>query len=129
MKLEIRVTKDVLRRSAMCKSADDTTGTNCAVALAVRDIFPKAYVGNIFIHPLGQMTADNLETSKLIVSPLRVRAFIEQFDYLKPEQRILMPEISFEIDIPNSVIEKINIDEIRPLLVNHPTLTLIETTV
>lgn len=43
MKILIKVTKDILRRSSKCNAS---ILTSCALALAVREIFPKAKVNH-----------------------------------------------------------------------------------
>lgn len=95
--------------------------TNCAVALAVRDIFPKAEVMSECIQPFGKSIQE-------IELPEEAVLFISTFDRLKhaPEARLGMPEISFEIDVPMEVIEKIGIDEAKEILKKSETLELVE---
>ena len=119
-KLKIKVTKEILERSKYCGGGDLNVSQNCAVALAVRDIFPKAAVDGDYIWP----DADIKEG--LMPLPREVSAYIIEFDNLYPQDRPKLPEIEFEVEIPDSVIEKINIEELKPLLQNHPTLQLIE---
>ena len=115
-KLKIKVTKDILERSKMCLT---NVGYNCAVALAVRDIFPRAWVEDDCIMPVS------VEQTKIPL-PESATDFISKFDRYDAEERVNMPELEFEISIPDEVIEKINIEELKPLLQNHPTLQLIE---
>ena len=89
---------------------------NCGVSEAVRDIFPDAITSSWDISPFN--------TSLRINLPIEARMFIHAFDRAMPNERLMMPELEFEVSIPDSVIEKINIDEIKPLLVNHPSLKL-----
>ena len=49
MKLEIKVTKEILSKSMFCAGESDYIQENCAFALAVRDIFPKARIGTLMI--------------------------------------------------------------------------------
>lgn len=42
--LKITVTKEILEKSKNCGDAYGA-GKNCAIALAVRDVFPMAWVG------------------------------------------------------------------------------------
>lgn len=120
--LKIKVTKEILEASKMCgiglKGDDwaEATNSNCAVALAVRDIFPQATIFQTLMVVLG----------KSIRFPFYVTQYIKAFDNCAvPEERLKLPEFEFEVSIPDEVIDQINIDEIRPLLVNHPTLELI----
>jgi predicted metal-dependent TIM-barrel fold hydrolase len=120
--LKVKVTKDILQKSKDCGLANNGTSliTHCAIAIAVRDLFPNAVVTYHTIQPFG---VDTLE--EIINDPMTSK-FILQFDTSWPEQRVLLPEFEFEMSIPDSVIEKINIEELKPLLENHPTLQLIE---
>jgi len=132
-KLTIKVTREILKRSKMCgKDALRIIATNCAVSLAVRDIFPDAWVGRTFIHPFGLTPAMIEEDDEFkeendeykILMPPKVRIFIADFDTSSAESRVRMPELEFSVNISDKVIEKINIDEIKSLLINHPTLIL-----
>lgn len=119
--LKIKVTKEILERSKMCgDSSDAETLTNCAIALAIRGIFPRAVVTDTSFRPFGY---DKAKTR--ICLPISARVFINQFDESSPEERIDLPEIGFTISIPDEVIEKINIEELRPLLENHPNLQFV----
>jgi hypothetical protein len=116
--LKIKVTKDILEKSKYCDQAASKAKYNCAVSLAIRDIFPESYVMQNYINPMVGCHVISL--------PEEARDFIGKFDISSPEERMLMPELEFEISIQDSTIEKINIDELRPLLQNHPTLQLID---
>jgi hypothetical protein len=123
IKLKITVTKEILEKSKWCGYKLDNeefklTSQNCAIALAVRDVFPNAGVGanSVLLDPPSEYFT-NL--------PQEAIDFITAFDKSDPGVRSRMTPISFEIEIPDSVIGKINIEELRPLLVNHPTLQLI----
>lgn len=122
MKLKIKVTREMLKKSAFCNNERGEAPTNCAIAMAVRDIFPNARVSIMNIH---FDSIDGVSIGDYITLPPEVIRFINQFDTAIPSVRSKLPEIEFEILVPNSVIEKINIDEIKPLLENHPTLELI----
>jgi hypothetical protein len=125
MILTITVTKEILEASKMCGRFDKQQvggiGENCAVALAVRDIFPNAYVATEVICPLGISVGAHQAEIKL---PREVSDFIRVFDFANPEKRIQLPELSFDINIPDSIIEQIDISEISKLLEGHPTLKL-----
>ena len=127
--LKIKVTKEILRKSMYCGtelSTKDTVGANCAFALALRDIFPYAHVTatgiDFFYHSSTDKDLLPVDQVKL---PLEAGNFIFQFDNVPPPVRLTLPEIEVEISIPDEVINQINIDELRPLLENHPTLSLI----
>jgi hypothetical protein len=121
-KLKIKVTKEILEKSKWCgtkKAVDMTRSTNCAIALAVRDIFPNATVGPTSFYACNGAPFD------LVDLPRTASEFINDFDDAKPEDRPSLAEIEFEVEIPDSVIGRINIEELRPLLQNHPTLQLV----
>lgn len=131
MKILIKVTKEVLKRSAGCgRSSLSNIGSNCAVALAVVDIFPNAWVSHAFIHlhnvnyPTFNYVCDN-EATHSIPLPRFVSQFISDFDSLDYNNRINLPEISFEIEVPQSVIDKIGISEAYRILSESKTLELV----
>lgn len=128
-KLKIKVTKEVLKKSFLCGYGEIEQGStdynqNCAIALAVRDIFPKAEVTKTLIFPLGRHFN---EYALNIDLPEEAVDFVQEFDeaYHTPSDRLELPELEFEIDIPDELVERINIDELKPLLINHPTLELV----
>ena len=53
-----------------------------------------------------------------IPMPLVAQQFIKLFDgfYLMPNLRVLLPEFEFAIEIPEEVIDEINIDELKALI-------------
>lgn len=117
-KLRITVTKEILERSKNCAGDSDII-SNCAIALACRDIFPKATVG------CGSLVFVGGNYEHWVILPSVAADFIRRFDDSSPQQRVVLPEISFEIEIPDEVIATINIDELKPLLENHPTLAIV----
>lgn len=127
MKLKIKVTKEILERSKFCgteetiKNLIDHIQTNCAVALAVREIFPKCYVKTYTIteHFVKEMSAWEIPL------PEEVSSFIEAFDSLEPEQRVQMTPFEFEIPIPQEVIDSISIEGIKELIKDSKTLELV----
>lgn len=127
-KLKITVTKEILKRSSYCGIGEDALDinicesiqTNCAIALAVRDIWPKARVDYDYIYPFGK---EGVAT--MIALPKKISNWINRFDDATPRGRERMKPFSFDVEIPDKVIKKINIDEIRALLQNHSTLELI----
>ena len=118
MKILIKITKNILERSMMCGQNLNKVGENCAVALALRDVFPNAYVTGSFINIEGGWGG----TNDSIMLPENAVCFIASFDVKKPHERPLMRLFSFEIDVPDSVIESIGIDEVKQILSNSKTL-------
>jgi hypothetical protein len=111
-KLKINVTKENILNGTKC------SGSHCAIAIAIKDIFPNAWVCQKY------MRTDVANYKEIIYLSEEVVSFINRFDRATTEDRELINPISFEINIPDSVIEKINIDEIRESLINHPNLEL-----
>lgn len=117
IKLKISVTEEILNGDCVAQN-----GSNCAIAKAVKQIFPFAHVQYDFIRPFTYMRTEWCnKVAYRIFLPKEAKKFIEEFD----SGHSVAP-ISFEVEIPDSVIEQINIEEIRPLLQNHPSLELIE---
>ncbi len=116
--LKISITKEIIEQCKNCGNENEAhkISNNCAVAIALIDIFPNIHVTGYYIFPLGI----NLEKEQVLRIPLPTIAqqFIKLFDgfYLTPKLRLLLPEFEFTIDIPDEVIELINIDEVRELI-------------
>lgn len=110
MKLKIKITKDVIQRSMWCGTKGDNgkmTSTNCAVALALRDVFGLVRVDGRTIWFW------DIKGKPEIPLPQMAKDFINQFDGASPVQRRdHLPELEFEIDLPKEVIDAINIDDI-----------------
>jgi hypothetical protein len=129
MKLRISVTKEILEESKWCgfgSGENEPINKNCAISLAVRDIWPDAIVENAFMvaYPewgINYCIADSKDKIKL---PQIARSFICDFDGSEPCERTQIPPISFEVDVADEVINRINIDEIKELLKDHSTLQL-----
>lgn len=118
MKLKIKVTKDILEKSKSCQHKP----TSCAVANSVRDIFPDVSV----LGPYMYVTSAEFGPREKIILPENVASYIATFDtYKSDEERAAMPEIEFEIEIPEEIINSINIDELRPLLDCHKNLEIV----
>lgn len=116
--IKIAITKEIIAHCKYCGSDNrtDGIGNNCAIAYALIDIFPNIYVTGYCIYPFGI----DFEKEKDLKIPIPVIAqqFIKLFDgfCLTPKLRLLLPEFEFTIDIPDEVIEQINIDEVRELI-------------
>jgi hypothetical protein len=126
MKLKIKVTKEILRKSAMCGEAcelemiQSELQSNCSIALACQKIFPNCAVKR---HSIAS-SYKNSHWSILL--PEIATAFIDHFDNTTPFKRLLMPELEFEVELNEDVLAAINIEEAREALKNSTTLELIE---
>jgi len=113
----IKITKEVINKSKFC-GVDKTTSVeeNCAVAIAIQDIFPDARVTASHIYPFG--VDDTKKENLKIELPEIAKNFIKVFDSLVaiPKVRLLLPEYEFVIEISDEVIQKINIDQIKKIL-------------
>lgn len=111
MILTIKITKEVLERSAGCGriNGGGLSGENCAVSLALRDILPKASVATEYIMPFGRfnVTGDLIQLSDEAIN------FIKIFDGALPSERLELQPFSFEITLPDSVIEAIEIGDVE----------------
>lgn len=136
MKILIKVTKEILEKSKMCgrNSKYDLIGANCAIALAIREIFPSAHICISYIDPFYYYY-DNLRRTPLSIEcnrfnhiklPLEASKFIYKFDRSTPKGRVKLDELSFEIDIPQSIIDKIGISEAKEIINKSQTLELVE---
>jgi len=133
MKIKIKVTRDILVKSAHCLK---DAGFNCPISLAVREIFPNAWVTPETILPnaseelvkqarVSITSIDELYKGKTISLPLIASKFIIKFDDSNPTERVLMEPISFDIDVPNEVIEEIGISSVYKILSESKTLELV----
>lgn len=115
---KISVTKEKIEKCKNCGNENDEheIGRDCAIALALIDIFPDAYVTNYYIYPFG-IGYEKEETLKIPL-PLITQQFIKLFDSFStvPQLRLLLPEFEFTIEVHDEVIEHINIDEVRELI-------------
>lgn len=131
MKILIKVTKEILERSKMCGvSGYRNVVRDCAVAEASREIFPTAGVCVDSNDDTGYVIAPFLcaGIDKDIISiqlPKSASRFIREFDCATPERRAAMEPVSFEIDVPSEVIDKIGISEVYRILSESKTLELV----
>ena len=118
VQFKIKVTKEILESSRECGSHNDIEriGEKCAIALALKDIFPEVFVTGNYIYPLGIQESNQVDDVK-IAMPKVAQDFIRVFDSLcsRHKRRLLLPEFEFEISIPDEIISQINIDEVRTL--------------
>lgn len=128
LQFKIKITRAIIEQCIHCGCANDqfSIGRNCAIAIALQDILPDAYVTNHYIFPFGIW--DELKKDIKIPLPVVAQQFIKLFDgfYLIPHLRLLLPEFEFMIDIPQEVVDEINIDEIQELIKNKNVIQTLE---
>lgn len=114
VQFKIRITKDIIYESRNCGADKDicNIGSNCAIAIALQNVFPEVYVTNHYIFPFG-IDIKHLK----ITLPVIAQQFVKLFDGFRvmPKLRLLLPEFEFVVDIPDEIIGAINIDEIKML--------------
>lgn len=129
MKITIKITKEVLRASMFCqtKGTSESTmiGQNCAIGKAVADLFSyKTWVGPSAIYYYKHGVDLNGIGDYSIRLPHEACVFIKEFDGTTPEDRINIRELSFEIDVPNEVIDDIGIGQVYKILSESKNLEL-----
>ncbi len=132
MKIQINITKEILEQTKICESRDGIV-FNCAISVAVRSIFPHAWVDNHEIIPFAEkMTMGefsnasyNKPKDNYIQLPNEAKKFVNKFDYSKPEQREALPPFSFEIEVNDNIIDRIGIKEAEEIIANSLTLELV----
>lgn len=119
---KINITKEILASSKNCGINDETetVGTNCAIAIAVKDIFPEVFVTDHHIFPLGIKETDSTADLRILM-PKIAQDFVKIFDALKGmhKLRLLLPEFEFEILIPDEFISQINIEDVKAIASNN----------
>jgi hypothetical protein len=127
MKILIKVTKDVLKATMMCGLDKSNHATGCAIAVACHDLFGKcavtwrtSHVAEIVVY------YDDYGYTEFDL-PQAAAKFMVAFDELEddPQKRLDLPETSFEVDVPNKVIERIGISEAYRILSESKTLELV----
>jgi hypothetical protein len=137
MKIEVKITKEILEKSKYCGmwleygqdipiGWDKDKGchtTTCAVALAIQDIFPYSNTWNedIYVRTLP----DRATEPHKIILPKAASEFIDKFDSYRPRKRTKMKPFSFQIDIPEELINEIGIEEAREIIQKSETLEMV----
>jgi hypothetical protein len=143
MKIKVTVTKEILKRSMMCGVGNKDwscvteesfknkvgVGFNCAIGEAVNELLPGAWVSPsaIRIYKSHEQMLRGGEIHEIDL-PTEAIAFIPRFDALKsnPEARLELPELSFEIELPEGLINEIGISQAYKILSESKTLELIQ---
>lgn len=125
MKIKIKITKEIYYRAMDCGTGDtcNTVSSNCAVALAIREIAPKAKVYTDLIAWKGEKYYRWKTDEYITRLPQVARHLIVIFDNSYPMQRLQLPEFSFEVEFPDSMVEQIGINEVEKILETSETLS------
>jgi hypothetical protein len=132
MKITIKITKEVLLRSANCPmTCDDDVimdkvKENCAVAVAIRDLFPKAKVFQSAINLLGDSWQPGLiicgdpnhgKRIDVVALPGGATSFIKKFDDSTQSERLKLKPIDFDIEVSDKFIQRyIGINEATEII-------------
>lgn len=121
MKLKIKVTKEIIKKAMWCGVMEMTSYvSNCAVALAVREVFPHAkFLGSDIV--IGKVS-----TARISV-PAWVTEWVTMFDrYIcDPVKRLELDPIEFKVELTDEIIDLINIDEAKRIIAESSTLELV----
>ena len=131
VQFKIAVTREIIELSLQCGTSNDIkeVGKNCAIALAVKDIFPDVVVTGDCIYPFGNNKYTKTGDLKIEL-PQVAKDFIKVFDSLcaMPKVRRCLPEFDFEIPVSDEIISQINIAEVKALI-NSPRRTVFSTAI
>lgn len=123
IQFKIVITKEIIAQCKNCGTTNDDrlVENNCAIAVALADIFPKVYVTDLYIFPFG-IEGDKEKDIKISM-PVIAKQFIKLFDGFRftPRLRLMLPAFEFTIDIADEVIEQINIDDVKELIKTSDT--------
>jgi len=100
IKLKVKVTKEILRKSMNCGiDSNKKVSENCAVAYAVREVFPEASIDTPYYYPFNDHIVANHNGSNFIID----------FDLLRrhPEKRLDLPETEVELEITEEILDEL----------------------
>lgn len=142
--MKVSVTKEILEQSKNCNAniVKEGIGFNCAISIAIRELLPTAWVTDTEIIVLknvedfyeiivnGEEIVENgihgLDNYAEIKLPEEGTDFVHAFDNYSSEKRVAMEPISFDIEIPDSVLETIgDMEEVNSIIANSKTLELV----
>lgn len=104
MKFKMTITKSIIAATRMCSKENPFhLFENCAFARAYNELIPNVSVESSHIYFHAKDTYSDLDCP-VQWTPEQME-FINRFDNATPEQRLEFPEQTFEVEIPDSVIE------------------------
>lgn len=116
MKVKVNVTKEILSDSSECNFSPER---NCMIAVAIIELFPDANVWNERANLLGYHS--DCKFDRCLLPHIAIES-IRIFDTSSPEQRLSITPFSFEIEVPEYVIEKIGLNQIYKVLSESKSL-------
>jgi hypothetical protein len=136
-KFKINVTKEIYESAKNCKSIlpiskGNGIGSNCAIAKAVAVLFPDVWVETQKIdfvsdwHEYIEGPSAYVGKYGSVELPIEVQDMIILFDNTSVEDRPNLPEFSFEIEVPDTLLEKVvDISSIEEILKDCKSLELV----
>lgn len=123
IQLKVKVTKEII----MAPTTVSRMANACGIYWALKPLFENCWVSPIFIlvqikEPFGDTTVDR---DVRIYLPDNAKRFIHKFDRIPIWARRFLKPIEFEITVPDQVINAVNIEEVKSLLVGNPYLELV----
>jgi hypothetical protein len=137
--IKVDITKEILKDTAHCK---DNMGFTCAIAKAINDLLPNSWVEqksiivfenrHQYLSQCGGYGVDYRIPSQMrslgsIPLPKEATEFIIKFDKRSPWRRKLMKPFSFEITIPDTILDFIskgNMEVVTEILGQSGTMSL-----
>ena len=109
--IKVKVTKEILRKSMMCGINNTNFHQNCAIALAIREVFPDALVCQDAFFAFGAPISEYLHDLKYyIYCQHNGSDFISQFDDLvkTPKKRLELPETEVTLFLTEECVDHLN---------------------
>lgn len=124
MKVRVNITPDVLERSKMCGLDGKRIIESCMLQVAFSDLFPECVVLVSSVNLLGRASLGKPSGDEVILPEIAI-SNRRRFDSLQPHLRVLMTPFSFEIEVPEYVIERIGLSQIYKVLSESSTLEMV----
>lgn len=91
-----KITKEIIQESVNRMTMGAVASTNCAVAVAIREVYPHTSVGSTIVSITGDYMFDDVR----IPLPTSVINYIDNFDRTAMKERINLPELEFTLEVP-----------------------------
>ena len=131
VKLRITVGKAEIEAAKHCRHIPGVTdvmhsvGKNCAIAKAICALFPLSVVGAEEIYFYKTLQINEMPYCSVPL-PGNAKKFIVEFDNNTPLARLKMDPISFDIEVPDEVIETVGgVEEATKIINEAQTLEIV----